>query len=207
MSESRPHAPIDQFGPIDIYLFDQILRGRITADMRILDAGCGRGRNLVYLMRIGADVFAVDSDPDNIEGIRTLARNLSPALPADQFRTEPLGRLSFSDDTFDVVLCNAVLHFMKDEAEFRAVLDQLFRVLRPGGLFFSRLASTIGIERLVRQEQGRWHCLPDGSSRFLVDEAFLEGEARRVGAELADPLKTTVVHNQRSMTTWVLRKD
>lgn len=206
MSESRQHDLRDQFGPIDIYLFDQILRGRITADMRILDAGCGRGRNLVYLMRIGADVFAVDTDPDNIEGVRVLARNLSPALPADQFRVEPLDRLSFPDDAFDVVLCNAVLHFMKDEAEFQAVLDQLFRVLRPGGLFFARLASTIGIEHLVKQEQGRWHRLPDGSQRFLVDEAFLEEEARRVGAELADPLKTTVVQNQRSMTTWVLRK-
>ncbi len=207
MSESRPNDLRNEFGPIDIYLFDQILRGRITADMRILDAGCGRGRNLVYLMRIGADVFAVDADPDNIEGVRTLVRSLSPALPADQFRTEPLERLSFPDAAFDVVLCNAVLHFMKDEAEFRAVLDQLFRVLRPGGLFFSRLASTIGIEHLVEKEQGRWHRLPDGSQRFLVDAAFLEEEARRVGATLADPLKSTVVQNQRSMTTWVLRKD
>lgn len=207
MSEHSPLDLIDQLGPIDIYLFDQILRGRITANMRILDAGCGRGRNLVYLLRIGADVFAVDADPDSIEGIRTLARQLSPALPADQFRAEPLDGLSFPDAAFDVVLCNAVLHFMKDEAEFRAVLDQLFRVLRPGGLFFSRLASTIGIEQLVKREQGRWHSLPDGTSRFLVDEAFLSKESLRVGASLADPLKTTVVHNQRSMTTWVLRKD
>jgi SAM-dependent methyltransferase len=207
MSESRSNNLRDEFGPIDIYLFDQILRGRITANMRILDAGCGRGRNLIYLLRSGADVFGVDTDPDNIEGVRKLARSLSPAIPADQFRTEPLDHLSFLDASFDVVLCNAVLHFMKDEAEFRAVIDQLFRVLRSGGLFFARLASTIGIEKLVLREQGRWHGLPDGSSRFLVDAAFLEAEARRVGADLADPLKTTVVQNQRSMTTWVLRKD
>ncbi len=30
-----------QFGGIDIYLFDQLLKGRITAEMRVLDAGCG----------------------------------------------------------------------------------------------------------------------------------------------------------------------
>jgi tellurite methyltransferase len=197
---------IYQFGLIDIYLFDQILRGRITSGMRVLDAGCGSGRNLVYLLRSGADVSGVDTDPENIKHVRALAAELSPDLPQDQFLAEPLDRLSFSDATFDVVLCNAVLHFMKHEAEFRAALAQLFRVLRPGGLFFARLASTIGIEHLVEHEQGRWHLLPDGTRRFLVDEAFLAAEARRVGAALADPLKTTVVQAQRSMTTWVLRK-
>jgi SAM-dependent methyltransferase len=197
---------IDQFGSIDIYLFDQIHRGRITSGMRVLDAGCGRGRNLVYLLRSGADVSGVDADPDNIDRVRAMAAELSPDLPPEQFRSEPLDRLSFSDADFDAVLCNAVLHFIKDDVEFRATLDQLFRVLRPGGLFFARLASTIGIENLVEHENGRWHRLPDGTRRYLVDAEFLEAEARRVGATLADPLKTTVVQAQRSMTTWVLRK-
>lgn len=207
MSHSDSQDLIDHLGPIDIYLFDQILRGRITSGMRVLDAGCGSGRNLVYLLRSGADVSAVDADPENIDSVRQLAYDLSSDLSPEQFRAEPLDRLSFPDVTFDVVLCNAVLHFMKDEEEFRTALDQLFRVLRPGGLFFARLASTIGIEHLVEKEQGRWHLLPDGSRRFLVDEEFLAEEARRLRATLADPLKTTVVQAQRSMTTWVLRKN
>ena len=37
-----------QFGDVDIYLFDQLLRGRFDARRRILDAGCGGGRNLPY---------------------------------------------------------------------------------------------------------------------------------------------------------------
>jgi tellurite methyltransferase len=41
----------EQFGPIDIYLFDQLLKGSIQPGMRVLDAGCGSGRNLVYLLR------------------------------------------------------------------------------------------------------------------------------------------------------------
>ena len=206
MSDSRPQSLSAQLGAIDIYLFDQILRGRITTDMRVLDAGCGRGRNLAYLLSNGADVSGVDTDPGNVEAVRALAAELSPGLPTDQFRVESLDCLSFSDSSFEVVLCNAVLHFMADEQEFRAALDQLFRVLQPGGLFFARLASSIGIEHLVTHEQERWYLLPDGSRRFLVDEAFLLEEAQRFGAELADPLKTTVVQNQRSMTTWVLRK-
>jgi 2-polyprenyl-3-methyl-5-hydroxy-6-metoxy-1,4-benzoquinol methylase len=39
-----------EFGDIDIYVFDQLLRGRITEGMRVLDAGCGGGRNIVYMM-------------------------------------------------------------------------------------------------------------------------------------------------------------
>ena len=38
----------DEFGNIDIYLFDQLLRARLRPGMRVLDAGCGGGRNLVY---------------------------------------------------------------------------------------------------------------------------------------------------------------
>ncbi len=34
----------EEFGAIDIYLFDQLLRGRIRPGMRIFDAGCGYGR-------------------------------------------------------------------------------------------------------------------------------------------------------------------
>jgi hypothetical protein len=40
----------------------------------------------------------------------------------------------------------------------------------------------------------------------LVDAALIGSMTARLGGELADPLKTTVVQNQRSMTTWVLRK-
>ena len=49
--------------------------------------------------------------------------------------------------------------------------------------------------------------MPDGSERYLVDEALLCRLTGELGGQLADPLKTTVVQNQRCMTTWVVRKD
>ena len=61
-----------EFGPIDIYLFDQLLRGRIRPSMRVLDAGCGAGRNLVHLLRGGYEVFGTDSDAGSIESVRRL---------------------------------------------------------------------------------------------------------------------------------------
>jgi len=193
----------EQFGPIDIYLFDQLLRGRIVPGMKIFDAGCGGGRNLVYFLREGYDVFGVDSDPRAVAETRRLA----PSFPAENFRAEALDSMSFPDAFADVVISSAVLHFARDDAQFRAMLLGSWRVLKPGGLFFCRLASSIGIEDRVQSMEGRRYLLPDGSERYLVDEPLLTTLATELGGRLLDPLKTTVVQNQRSMTTWVLHKD
>ena len=196
----------EQFGQIDIYLFDQLLKGRISPGMRILDAGCGSGRNLVYFLREGYEVYAADSDAQAVESVRSLARTFAPALPASNFRVEAVEHMSFDDACADVVISNTVLHFARDDAHFESMLQGSWRVLKPGGLFFCRLASTIGMESQFKRIQGRRYQSPDGSERYLVDEALLGSITERLGGELADPLKTTVVQNQRSMTTWVLRK-
>jgi tellurite methyltransferase len=195
-----------QFGQIDIYLFDQLLRGRIAPGMRIFDAGCGHGRNLVYLLREGYEVFGADADPRAIDAVRQLARSLAPALPPDNFRVETIDSTSFLDALADVAISSAVLHFARDDQHFEAMLRGTWRVLKPGGLFFCRLASSIGIESQVTRIAGRRFLLPDGSERYLVDETLLLTLTKDLGGKLEDPLKTTVVQNQRSMTTWVLRK-
>jgi SAM-dependent methyltransferase len=197
---------VAEFGHIDIYVFDQLLRGRLTRGMRILDAGCGGGRNLVYFFRNGFEIFGVDADPQAIASVRAIAARLSPDLPADNFRVEPVEHLSFPDASFDAVLSSAVLHFAADDRQFDAMIGEMWRVLKPGGLLFARLASNIGMECRMQRLEGRRFLLPDGSERYLVDEAFLMDLTRRLGARLLDPLKTTVVQDQRCMTTWVVRK-
>ena len=195
------------FGSIDVYLFDQLLRGRIAPGMRVLDAGCGRGRNLVFLLREGYEVLALDPDPAAIAAVRDLARRLAPALPEANVRCERVDGSTFPDACADVVISNAVLHFASDDARFLAMLRGTWRLLAPGGLFFCRLASSTGIERLVRPLGGRRFALPDGSDRYLVDDAYLEGLTAELGGRLLDPIKTTVVQGQRAMTTWVVRKE
>jgi len=194
------------FGSIDIYLFDQLLRGRIRHGMTVLDAGCGPGRNVVYFLREGYDVLGLDPDPDAIRALKALARDLAPNLPQSNFRAEPIEANSFPGGAADVVLSSAVLHFARDEAHFRAMLDGSWRLLRPQGLFFCRLASTIGMEDRFTQLGGRRFRLLDGTERFLVDEPYLLGLTSALGGDLLDPLKTTVVQNLRCMTTWVLTK-
>lgn len=200
--------PADLFGQIDIYLLDQLLRGRIPKDATVFDAGCGGGRNLGYFLRAGHRVAGIDRDPAAIEAVRRLARERTPDEDPARFQVAPLEEHDVPERSADVVVCNAVLHFARDEAQFRAMLDGAWRILRPGGMFFARLASSIGIEDRIRptgQAERRYH-LPDGSQRFLVDEELLLELTASLGGELLDPIKTTNVQNLRCMTTWVLRR-
>jgi tellurite methyltransferase len=196
----------EAFGDIDIYLFDQLLKGRLNPAMSLLDAGCGNGRNLVYFLRNGYQVCAVDADPGAIHYVRELAGQLSPGLAKENFRVAEVAQLPFADQQFDLVISSAVLHFARDEAHFNRMLDEMWRVLKPGGMFFARLASSIGIESRVEPVAGRRFLLPDGTQWLLVDEAMLHSAARRLKAGWLEPLKTTNVENQRCMTTWVLKK-
>lgn len=190
----------EQFGSIDIYLFDQILRGNIRPGMRILDAGCGPGRNLVHLHREGYEIFASDQNPAVLEQTRALL----PTLPADNLRLEAIENIAYPDAAFDVILCSAVLHFSRDDAHFHAMLKNLWRMLKPNGIFFCRLASTIGMPH--QHLTGHRYLAPDGVERFCVDEDMLMQLTAKLNGLLVDPIKTTVVQNQRCMTTWVLRK-
>ena len=194
------------FGGIDIYLFDQLLKGRFVPGMRVLDAGCGSGRNLVYFLRSGYEVFGVDESSEAISQTRRLAAALAPHLPLDNFRGEAVERMSFPDAEFDVVFSSAVLHFARDEQQWETMVKEMWRVLKPSGIFLARLASSIGMEDQIEVIEGRRYHLPDGSDRFLVDEAMLLRVTAALGGEFIEPIKTTVVQNMRAMTTWVLRK-
>ena len=190
-----------QFGDIDIYLFDQILRGRFDARRRVLDAGCGDGRNLIYFLQQGFDCHGVDSASQAIDAIRQIAARVAPRLSPTNFVVADLAHLPYPDASMPAVICSAVLHFAEDEHQFRSVVDETWRVLAPGGLFFARLASNIGLEDVVGPA-GRQVRLPDGSDRFLVDEPMLLRYTQRLGGRLADPIKTTNVQRKRCMTTW-----
>ena len=196
----------EQLGDIDIYLFDQLLKGRLVPGMSLLDAGCGGGRNLIWFLRNGYEVFGVDENPGAVEQVRRLAAALAPHLPPESFQVADLADLPLPDARFDVVLCSAVLHFARDESHFDRMLDEQWRVLRPGGLFFARLATTIGMAGRVQPLNDHWYLLPDGTRRFLVDEEKLRNATGRLGGTRLDPLKTTLVEDLRAMTTWVLRK-
>ena len=195
------------FGEIDIYLFDQILKDRFSINSGILDAGCGGGRNLIYFLRQAYEVFGVDQNPQAIEQVRRLAGVLAPNLSPENFQISSVEKMPFPNEHFGAVVSSAVLHFASDEQHFYRMLEEMWRVLKNGGLFFARLASTIGIEDKIELIGNRRYQLPDGSERFLVDEELLTLATSQLGGNWLDPLKTTNVMNLRCMTTWVLRKN
>lgn len=193
------------YGNIDIYLFDQLLKGRYDGLNKVLDVGCGSGRNLLYFLRNGYEVFGVDPDLQAVETVKQLSRELAPNNSLENFMVCRAESLPYDDASFDLIICSAVLHFARDEQQFYNMLLQMFRVLKPGGYFFARLASDIGIEKLVRPLGNRRYLLPDGSERFLVNEKILRTYTDEFG-ELYEPIKTTHVQNMRCMTTWCIQK-
>lgn len=205
MSTSPDSATLEELqglvGRMDIYLLDQVVRGRVPAGSRILDAGCGRGRNVEFFLRAGYSVAALDPDPAACLAVQTVAARIGAEL---DIRQESLVDTTFPASTFDFVVSNAVLHFARDRDDFEAQVATLARLARPGGVIFARIATTFGVERAIHPVADRpgWYRLPDGSERFLVDLETLEAQTARHG-HLIDPIKVVHVRGQRSMSTWV----
>ncbi|GHA55488.1 class I SAM-dependent methyltransferase [Pontibacter akesuensis] len=202
---SLPQLP-QIFGNIDIYLFDQLLKGRIQPGMKLLDAGCGGGRNIQYLLQAGVEVYGADASEKAIEKVRELAARVAPEAPKDNFVLADLASLPYPAAAFDVVLCSAVLHFAENEAHFRQMLQELWRVLKPCGMLFCRFSTTIGMEGKLPAVSPQKYQMPHGPVWFLADEALLREMVLLLNTELLEPLKTVLVEQERSMTTLVLGK-
>lgn len=194
------------YGNIDIYLFDQLLKGTYDHCEKVLDAGCGGGRNLFYFLRNGYQVYGIDPNPQAVAAVKQLSQVLSPGNDVGNFVVATAEEMPYEDESFDLVISSAVLHFAKSPAHFDSMVMSMWRVLKPGGYLFARLASDIGIETLVQPLGSGRYLLPDGSERFLVNEEMLLEYTERLNGRLHEPIKTTNVQQLRCMTTWCLQK-
>ncbi len=194
------------FGDIDIYLFDQLLKGRFDKCNRVIDIGCGGGRNLHYFLKNGFEVYGIDRSEQAIDTVKALCKQLAPQHPTANFMVADIENLPFEKESFDLAICSAVLHFADNKTHFENLLRACWGTVKPGGYLFTRLASDIGIEDLVIDLDNGKHMLPDGSERYLVNHQRLLDYTHSLGGELFEPIKTTNVHNLRAMTTWCLQK-
>jgi len=188
-------------GGTDIYLLDQILKERYTANQIILDAGCGSGRNLKWFYKNGVEIYGVDADSQKIE---TSKINYPKKL--NNFSVEQIDNLSFKDGFFHHIICNAVLHFAVNEDHFFKMISELIRILKPNGSLFVRIASNISLEKKVQHLQEGVYKIPDGTKRFLLTKTLLEKMMKKHSLEFIEPLKTVNVNDKRGMSTLVLKK-
>lgn len=212
MSDSQPQKSNlkeklrDQFGDIDIYVFDALLQGRWRPEHRFLDAGCGTGRNLPCFLDSGFDVWAIDSDEDALESARELAVMKRPDLDLKQFQCADIATHTLPDNYFQAVLCNAVLHFSEGNSHFQASLFGLWRALAPNGTLLIRLGTRIGMEHEVLSLGNGRYQQPDGAQWYLPSSDELLDAEKRLGAQRLCPLKSTLVEGRRCMSTWWLKK-
>jgi SAM-dependent methyltransferase len=193
-------------GNIDIYLLDQILKGRFTKEMKILDAGCGEGRNAAYLIRQGYPIFGIDPNEVAIQYCRYLAKSLNPDFDIHRFQYGKLEDIPFHSGAFDAVICSAVLHFASDEDNFWQMISEINRVLKSGGIFWFRMTTGYGgiLEESQDLKNGKF-LLPDGSERFLLREEQVD-KLRDLGLRFLEPPKSVLVHGQRAMGVFVMEK-
>lgn len=193
-------------GNLDIYLLDQILKGRFEGRQRLLDAGCGEGRNLHWFIREGFDVYGLDASEDAIRMLHYIARSLRKDYDTHRFFTDTIEDAILTEGFFDAVICSAVLHFARDHAHFEAMMEKLCHTLRPGGLLFIRMCSDIGLQSRTLINAAGIAALPDGSTRYLLTRKKYEALLHKHQLQPLEPLKSVNVQDLRVMSTLVLEK-
>jgi len=191
----------ESVGNIDIYLFDQLLKERYKSTDKILDAGCGNGRNLYWFYQNKFNIYGIDKDPRSIAYLSTLYPNSK-----GNFTISELNNIPFEDHFFDHIISNAVLHFANNTNHFEVMFGELMRVLRVNGSLFIRMTSNIGIESKINEISDGVYHIPDGSRRFLITKELIDQLMKKHHLSFLEPLKTVNVNDIRCMTTLVLKK-
>jgi tellurite methyltransferase len=189
-------------GRTDIYLIDQIMKGRYEPGDKILDAGCGSGRNMHWFVQNNLEIYGIDSSEEAIINLR----NEYPTLPAENLQVSHIEKLPFPNHFFDHVISSAVLHFANNTAHFKAMMEEMLRVLKPRGTLFIRMTSDMGMENKVQLLPNGNHLIPDGSMRFLLTRSLLAECILQFTLSFLEPLKTVNVNDMRCMSTLMFEK-
>ncbi len=190
-------------GNTDIYLLDQIIKGRYKSGDKILDAGCGSGRNMYWFLKENMNIYGVDQNPEAIEELKVTYASLA----ADRFQISLVEKLPFANNFFDHIISSAVLHFATKISEFHTMLREMVRVLNPGGSLFIRMTSDIGMEEKVIHLGNGVYNIPDQSRRFLLTKSLMTGMLHQFSLSFLEPFKTVNVNDVRCMSTLVLQKN
>lgn len=197
---------IKEIGNMDIYLLDQLMKGRIPLGTKTLDAGCGIGRNSEYFIRNNYDIFGIDLEEGAIQKTKEQIALWNADYDLERFLIADLTEIPFPDNDFDFIISSAVLHFSKDRAHFEKLFQELIRVLNPGGILFIRMTTKHTLAHLSRHLHDDVYQIPDGSTRYLLDVDYLKDLISKNKLSFVDPFKTVNVEDVRTMAVVVLQK-
>lgn len=184
---------------VDIYLLDQCMKGNISKASKVLDAGFGKGRNFRFLLSQGVDVVGLDSKIEYVN-------HLKKEFPVENHRIFHSSIEGFkTQNKFDFIVCNAVLHFAKNHAHFNEMFEKLIELLTENGVLFIRMTSNIGLESHLENGKDGVYKIPDGSTRYLISRNQIDEFIQENKLKLIDPVKTVNVDDLRCMTTLVLQ--
>ncbi len=187
----------------DIYLVDQIMKGRYIPTDKILEAGCGGGRNMDWFVKNDFQIYGIDQSEAAILNLKSKYTGLEE----ERLQIGMIEKIPFVDHYFDHIVSSAVLHFARSENHFKEMMGEMLRVLKPDGSLFIRMSSDIGIEdKVVLIENGNYQ-IPDGSMRFVLTRKLLKDLMETFRISFLEPLKTVNVDDMRCMSTLVFRKD
>lgn len=153
---------------------------------RILDMGCGDGRNLPLLLDLGFEVYACEISSAIVENLERVASDLAwPII----FSTGINSNLPYEDCHFDYLLCSSSCYYLNDSATWTDVINELARVVKQGGLIVTNFPdeNNAVLANSVRQ--------PDGSLLITEDPFNLRNGSRFITPKNADHIRELLSPN------------
>lgn len=184
-------------GNADLILIDQILKNRFHKHMRILDAGCGEGRNMIYFIKNDFKIYGIDNNADAVKMAKLYGKSLNKNYEVEQIQNFAIEKNPFPDEFFDAIICINVLHSAKNQNEFFLSLEQLLRILKSGGILFLSLQSQIGVKSDRQQ---------DDQNFYLLTKVAIEEILRYDYLKTIENTKTILIDDNKSHTYLFLKK-
>lgn len=132
--------------PFSGYWLDSFGLIKDASRKKVLDIGCGGGRNTEMLINLGFDVFACDFYQGMVRTTknRLIKKGFKSKFVAGRIKKASMTELPYDSNNFDIVLCHGVYHNAQSLEEFDCALEESARVLKMGGhLYFNIFTSDL----------------------------------------------------------------